>query len=215
MNRMTEPYLKKIDLEGKYVRLLPLVVTRDAGALFTLSNGSPITLGNRSYPKYNSDELIWRYMFEGPFASLHDFEAYLQTAVQTTNALCLTVFDSTTGLPIGVTNFINNAPSHLKIELGGIWYSPIAQRTPANTEATYLMLKHAFQLGYRRLEWKCHSENVRSRNAARRLGFTFEGIQEWHMICKGKSRDTAWYRILSPEWPIVKHHLESLLYATK
>ena len=110
---------------------------------------------------------------------------------------------------------MNNLPAHLKIELGGIWYSPIAQKTAANTEVTYLMLKHCFKLGYRRVEWKCHSLNERSRKAALRMGFKFEGIQESHMIVKNCNRDTAWYRILDHEWPVVKQNLEDILYGDK
>jgi RimJ/RimL family protein N-acetyltransferase len=108
---------------------------------------------------------------------------------------------------------MTNFPQHLKVELGSIWYSPVAQRTSANTEATYLMLKHAFAIGYRRLEWKCNALNERSRKAALRMGFRFEGIQESHYIIKGRNRDTAWYRILDSEWPEVETHLESLLYS--
>ncbi|HLV37504.1 MAG TPA: GNAT family protein, partial [Spirillospora sp.] len=102
-------------------------------------------------------------------------------------------------------------PQHLKVELGNIWYSPIAQRTGANTEAIYLMLEHAFGLGYRRIEWKCDALNERSRRAALHLGFQFEGIQEYHYIVKGRSRDTAWFRMLDREWPDVRQRLEALL----
>jgi RimJ/RimL family protein N-acetyltransferase len=188
-----------------------LVVDRDARALFEVSNGSPIKLGSRSVEAYDTDVLIWRYLFAGPFDNLDGFAASLQAQVDALNGLCLCVIDLASGQPVGVTNFMNNSPEHLKIELGGIWYSPIAQRTMANTEATYLMLGHAFELGYRRLEWKCHSYNERSRRAALRMGFQFEGIQESHMIIKGRNRDTAWFRILDTEWPTVKEHLEGLL----
>ena len=73
------------------------------------------------------------------------------------------------------------------------------------------MLRHAFGLGYRRLEWKCDARNERSRRAALRLGFRFEGIQEAHYIVKNRNRDTAWFRILDHEWPAVQRHLEQLL----
>ena len=73
------------------------------------------------------------------------------------------------------------------------------------------MLKHAFALGYRRVEWKCDSRNERSRRAALRMGFKFEGIQEYHLIIKGQNRDTAWFRILDYEWENAKSHLEQLL----
>ncbi len=105
---------------------------------------------------------------------------------------------------------MNDVPAHLKIELGNIWYSPIAQRTNANLEATYRPLKHAFTLGYRRVEWKCDSLNERSRRALG-MGFKFEGIQEHHFIIKARNRDTAWFRILDYEWERVKLHLEELL----
>jgi RimJ/RimL family protein N-acetyltransferase len=118
-----------------------------------------------------------------------------------------------TGRQVGVLNYMNNFPEHLKIELGSIWYSPLVQRTNANLEATYLTLKHAFELGYRRLEWKCNALNERSRRAALRMGFQFEGIQEAHMIIKGRNRDTAWYRLLDGEWAQVKPHLEGMLYS--
>lgn len=202
-----------ITLQGQYVRLEPLVIERDAKALFEASNGSPITIGRRSIESYDADALIWRYMFDGPFSHLADFEASLVPYVQAMYGLCLCVFDVASNKQIGIVNLMSNTPIHLKIELGGIWYSPVVQKTMANTEATYLMLKHAFNLGYRRVEWKCHADNERSRRAALRMGFTFEGIQESHMIAKGCNRDTAWYRIVEAEWPAVKEKLERLLLA--
>ena len=202
-----------VTLTGQFVRLAPLVVTRDAQALFAVSNGDPITLGERTVGAYDAETLVWRYMSEGPFATLDDFTASLQRQVDLPNACCLCVFDAASGQQIGVTNFLNNVPADLKIELGGIWYSPVVQRTGANTEATYLMLSHAFGLGYRRLEWKCHAQNERSRQSAQRMGLTFEGIQESHCIVKDRNRDTAWYRMLDTEWPEVKTALETMLYA--
>jgi RimJ/RimL family protein N-acetyltransferase len=151
----------------------------------------------------------------GPFASVADLAAWLTSWVESPNGLCLCVFDLASNRQIGVVNYMNNFPQHLKVELGGIWYSPLAQRTWANTEATYLMLKHAFESGYRRVEWKCDALNARSRRAALRMGFTFEGIQEYHFIVKGRNRDTAWFRILDREWPQVSHHLEMLLYPAR
>jgi RimJ/RimL family protein N-acetyltransferase len=202
-----------VTLTGQFIRLQPLEVERDAPALFAVSNGAPITLGTRTVGAYDADALVWRYMSEGPFATLADFRVSLQRQVDAPNALCLCVFDRASGQQIGVTNFLNNVPADLKIELGGIWYSPVMQRSGANTEATYLMLTHAFGLGYRRLEWKCHTHNERSRQSALRMGFTFEGIQESHVIVKNRNRDTAWFRILAAEWPERKSRLESMLYA--
>lgn len=200
-----------VKLEGHFVRLLPYDEARDLEALYKISNGSSVTLGNHHVDAYDADALIWRWMSAGPFATLDDFAAYMGSQEDAPNGLPFTVFHRDTGQQIGVANFMSNAPEHLKIELGSIWYSPAVQRTRANTEATYLMLHHAFDLGYRRLEWKCNALNLRSRQAALRMGFQFEGIQEAHMIVKGRNRDTAWFRILKPEWPEVKTKLESLL----
>jgi RimJ/RimL family protein N-acetyltransferase len=201
-----------VKLEGHYVRLEPFVVARDASPLFEISNGSAIQLGNRSIEPYDAEEWIWRYMIYGPFHDVDDFIAHLSPQMDASNGLSLCVFDVASGRQIGMTNFMNNLPAHLKIEVSGVWYSPIAQRTFANSESTYLMLEHAFALGYRRVEWKCHSHNQRSRKAALRMGFKFEGIQESHMIVKGQNRDTAWFRMLDCEWPSVKEQLKQQLY---
>ena len=75
----------------------------------------------------------------------------------------------------------------------------------------YLGVGYSLDLGYRRVEWKCDALNLRSRRAAQRMGFTFEGIQEAHYIVKGRNRDTAWFRILDREWPGVRAKLEGLL----
>jgi RimJ/RimL family protein N-acetyltransferase len=200
-----------VTLTGALVRLAPLDVRRDVAALHERSNGQPAGLGPRTIAAYDADTLVWRYLFSGPFATAGELAGYLEEQVAAANGLCLCVFDRATDSPIGVVNFMNNVPEHLKIELGGIWYSPLAQRTGANTEATYLMLRHAFGLGYRRVEWKCDALNARSRHAAQRMGFTFEGIQDAHFIIKDRNRDTAWFRILEQEWPAVRAHLEDLL----
>lgn len=200
-----------ITLEGAYVRLRPLDLAHDVEPLYAVSNGAPIAVGARRLAAYDAEALIWRYLFAGPFANLNQFAHYCQQQVEAVNGLCLCAVDGQSGHPIGMANFMSNSPEHLKIELGGIWYSPLAQQGKANTEATYLMLDHAFGLGYQRVEWKCNARNERSRRAALRMGFRFEGVQERHMIVKDRVRDTAWYRVLVDEWPHVKRHLRRLL----
>jgi RimJ/RimL family protein N-acetyltransferase len=199
-------------LEGQFIRLEPLVIERDVQRLFEISNGNALRLRERSINPYDADELIWRYMLDGPFKNIEELATSLHRQESASNGRCMCVFDIISGLQVGVVNLINNFPFHLKIELGGIWYSPIVQKTSANTEATYLMLKHCFELGYRRVEWKCHSLNDRSCKAALRMGFKFEGIQESHMIVKDCNRDTAWFRMLEGEWAEVKQNLEHFLY---
>lgn len=200
-----------VTLTGRRVILKPLELDRDVEALHGVSNGQPIQLGERIMDRYDPDALIWRYMYAGPFPDADALAAYLSPFVTSSNGLCLCVFDRATGRQVGVVNYLNNAPEHLRVELGSIWYSPILQGRGANTEATYLMLDHAFALGYRRVEWKCNARNIRSRRAALRLGFTFEGVLEAYAIAKGCNRDSAWFRILDREWPRVKAHLESIL----
>ncbi|MCU0511531.1 MAG: GNAT family N-acetyltransferase [Anaerolineae bacterium] len=200
-----------VTLAGRFVRLEPLDVARHAAALFAVSDGRPARLGAKSVPAYDAEALIWRYMSAGPFATPAAFAEELQRQVDAPDGRCFCVIDVTHGQPVGCYNYLNNVPESLKIEVGGIWYSPLVQRTVANTEATLLALTHAFDLGYRRVEWKCHALNERSRAAALRLGFRFEGIQYNHLIVKERSRDTAWFAILEEEWPAIRDLLEMLI----
>jgi RimJ/RimL family protein N-acetyltransferase len=211
--RATRPLKPEpVTLAGEWVRLTPLDVARDAASLYAISNGEPITAPGLEYDAYDADALVWRWMFGGPFATLDEFSASLHAQVGAADGLPFLVSLVETGQPVGLINLMRNNPAWLSIELGGIWYTPPVQRSPVNTEATYLLLRHCFGLGYRRLEWKCNALNERSRRAAARMGFTFEGIQQKHMIVKGRTRDTAWFRILDDEWPDVQRHLERLLY---
>jgi RimJ/RimL family protein N-acetyltransferase len=85
------------------------------------------------------------------------------------------------------------------------------QRTTAATEAMYLMIRHAFDLGYRRCEWKCNALNAPSRAAALRLGFTYEGTFRQAAVMKGRNRDTDWFSIIDGEWPERRKVLERWL----
>ena len=190
-----------VTLEGAIVTLRPLELATDLDGLFAISSGAPVVLGARRVDAYDPDERVWRYMSGGPFADASELGAWLSPQVAAPDALPLAVRDRGTGALIGVACFMANQPAHLKIELGGIWYGPIAQGTGASAEATYLMLEHAFRLGYRRVEWKCNALNHASRRAALAYGFSFEGIQDAHYIIKGRNRDTAWFRMLAGEWP--------------
>jgi RimJ/RimL family protein N-acetyltransferase len=198
-------------LTGAHVALRPLDLERDVAALHAVSNGQPARLGDRSVEAYDPEMIVWRYMGAGPFASADELGRVLRAQVEAPNGLCLCVHDRATDRPVGVVTYMNNFPEHLKVELGNIWYSPLVQRSKANVESTHLLLGHAFDLGYRRVEWKCDSLNERSRRSALRMGFRFEGIQEAHFIVKGRNRDTAWFRILDREWPEVRARLERMI----
>lgn len=195
-------------LEGRYVRVAPLEEAHIA-PLFAMSNGTAVKLSEeRQCPAYDAEETVWKYMFDSPQGREEDFRAMVAQQQSFANGRPFTVIDKGTQKPIGMAVMMNNFPAHLKCELGCIWYSPIAQRTWANTETTFLLAQHIFEtLGYERLEWKCDALNARSRAAAEKMGFKFEGVQDAHFIYKDRYRDTAWFRILAAEWPAVKAKL--------
>jgi RimJ/RimL family protein N-acetyltransferase len=188
-------------LTGRIVTLRPFAAA-DADGLFAACNGRPFALGDRSVDAYDAGELIWKYMKASAPADPAALCRHLERVAGEADTLLMTVHWR--GAPVGVACFMANRPADLKIELGNIWYGPIAQGAGVSREATHLMCGHAFALGYRRVEWKCDANNARSRRSALSYGFTFEGIQEAHMIVKGRNRDTAWFRMLDGEWPAVQ-----------
>ncbi|MEK6593091.1 MAG: GNAT family protein, partial [Pseudomonadota bacterium] len=135
----------------------------------------------------------WTYLFAGPFDTLAAYRQWLATACLGDDPLFHAIIDAATGKAVGVASFMRIDVNNGVIEVGNINYSPLLQRTPAATEAMYLMMKRVFELGYRRYEWKCDSLNASSRAAAQRLGFSYEGIFRQAVVYKGRSRDTAWY----------------------
>jgi RimJ/RimL family protein N-acetyltransferase len=199
----------RVTLEGDLVVLRPLDLATDLAALFAISSGAPVDVGARHADAFDPDERIWRYMKGGPFLDAGALGAWLARQIDAPDGLPLAVRDRSTGALVGVANFLANQPADLRIELGSIWYAPVAQGTGVSAETTYLMLEHAFGLGYRRVEWKCDARNQASRRAALAYGFTFEGIQEAHYIVKDRNRDTAWYRMLDPEWPAIAPRLRA------
>src|SRR5690606_24175314 len=112
--------------------------------------------------------------------------------------------DQATEKAVGVASYLRITPISGSIEVGHLHYSNLLKQTPAATEAMFLLMQHAFELGYRRYEWKCNALNAASRAAARRLGFTFEGIFRQAAVVKGHNRDTAWYSIIDSEWPALR-----------
>ncbi len=184
-------------LRGRDLTLRP-PVPDDAPSLFAATHGD------------EQRESVWTYMGYGPWPSLEDFTDWVAAAAASSDPLWLTV--ERDGEPIGMVTMLNYDSTHRRVELGHIWYVPAAQRTSANTEATYLLLKHSFEeYQARRVEWKCDSLNERSRAAALRLGFQYEGIFRKHMIVKGRNRDTAWFAMTDEDWPAVRENLEKLL----
>ncbi len=187
--------------EGKFITLSPVNPQTDVAELYECSHGSDVK------------ERIWTYMSYGPFDSTHDMHKWLEEGAGSEDPLFFTVHHLESRQRVGMVSFLNIVSDMRRLELGHLWYSPDSQRSNVNTEAIYLMLCEAFdRLKYRRVEWKCDSLNEKSRSAALRLGFKFEGIFRQHIIVKGRNRDTAWYSMLDSEWPAVKENMEMWLY---
>jgi RimJ/RimL family protein N-acetyltransferase len=192
---------RRTRLVGRQVTLRPLEPDADAPELFARSHGSRESLD------------LWTYMAYGPFPGPDAMRQWLRACGESEDPLFLAVEEA--GRRLGMVAFMNVRPEMGVLELGNIWYAPEAQRTLVNTEAVYLILREAFDvLGYRRVEWKCDSLNERSRRAALRLGFRFEGIFRQHMIIKGRNRDTAWFAMLDEAWPQVRSNFERFLAAS-
>jgi RimJ/RimL family protein N-acetyltransferase len=156
------------------------------------------------------DEAIWTYLMYGPYESVDGMRARLAEIDRIGDQLFFTVVRD--GEPQGIVSYLGIEPEHGTIEIGDIWFGTPLQRTTAATEAIFLLARHAFDdLGYRRLEWRCNALNAKSRRAAERFGFTFEGIFRNHMVVKGQSRDTAWYSIVDDEWPAIRAAFEDWL----
>jgi RimJ/RimL family protein N-acetyltransferase len=143
----------------------------------------------------------WTYMPYGPFNDYADFRRWLDGACAADDPLFFAIADAASGTAAGVASYLNIDTANGSIEVGHIHYSEALKQTRAATEAMYLLMKQAFDLGYRRYEWKCDALNRPSRAAARRLGFRFEGLFRNAVVYNGRSRDSAWHSIIDSEWP--------------
>ncbi len=153
----------------------------------------------------------WTYLGYGPFPSEKEFEQWVELQSQCSDPLFFSILLSSSNQAAGVASYLRISPGNGCIEIGHLNFSPLLQRTQAATEAIFLLMSRAFDLGYRRLEWKCNSLNAPSRSAALRLGFTYEGTFRNADIVKGRNRDTSWYSIIDSEWPSIKEILQSWL----
>lgn len=154
----------------------------------------------------------WTYLPYGPFEHKADFTNWLATQSSSQDPLFYVVINNQNGEAIGLVSYLRIEPSAGVIEVGHIHFSSALQKTPMATEAMYLMMRHAFdELGYRRYEWKCDALNEGSKQAAARLGLTYEGTFRQATIYKGRNRDTAWFSIIDSEWPHQKAAFERWL----
>ncbi len=148
---------------------------------------------------------LWTYMTVGPFDSIDRLRTWMESASNTDDPRFYALVESTGGKAVGLAAYMRIEPDSGVIEVGSITYSTRLQRTPAATEAMFLMMRRVFgELGYRRYEWKCDSLNAQSRRAAERLGFSYDGLFKQAVVYKGRNRDTAWYSILDRDWPPIE-----------
>jgi len=178
-------------LQGHFCRLEPLDAKRHTESL---------DAANRLDPEGR----CWTYLPYGPFADLASYRAWVERVSAGSDPSFYAIVDASHGTAVGVASYLRISPESGSIEVGHLNFSPRLQRTPAATEAMYLMMARAFELGYRRYEWKCDTLNAPSRAAAQRLGFSFEGTFRQATVVKGRNRDTAWYAVIDAEWPALK-----------
>lgn len=186
-------------LQGRFIRLEKLNAARHRDGLWEALEGPA------------ADRKLWDYLFVGPFPGRSAFDDYLAGLEGSTDPWFYTVIDQQSGVIDGFLSLMSIVPSAGRIEIGHVTFGASMQRTPKSTEAVYLLAKESFSLGNRRLEWKCNANNARSKRAAERFGFSFEGTFRQHAVFKGQNRDTAWYSIIDSEWPTVQQAFESWL----
>ena len=178
------PHPRGLKLTGDLVRLEPLDVSLHSEDL------------------YNANQLDanWDYLPYGPFSTLEDYQEWMHPYCSSDDPVFLAIVRKSDNKAIGVASYLAIDTDNGSIEVGHLNFSPLLQRTKASTEAMYLMMKWAFENGYRRYQWRCNAANVPSRKAAQRLGLSFEGIFRQAGVVKGHNRDTAWFAAIDKEW---------------
>jgi RimJ/RimL family protein N-acetyltransferase len=187
----------RTELVGRHCRLAPIDPARHAAALF------------QAYA-LDADAREWTYLPYGPFADAPAYERWIRDTCLGDDPLFFAILDAA-GRAVGVASYLRIDPPSGAIEVGHLRFSSVLQRTPAATEALYLMMRHAFALGYRRYEWKCDALNAPSRRAAARLGLSFEGVFRQATVYKGRNRDTAWFAATDRDWPALQPAFERWL----
>ena len=163
------------------------------------------------------DEEVCRYLAWPPPAALDETRAFIRDVrdlMDRGQCVAFAQVWSATGAAIGSTRYLDIRPKDRQLEIGSTFLRRGYWRTPANTEAKYLLLRHAFEsLGCVRVALKTDGRNTRSQAAIERLGAVREGVLRKHMNVRGFQRDTVYFSILETEWPAVKARLEARLAA--
>jgi len=181
------PFPPKQVLTGRHCRVEPLVSARHAREIFEAQRTEPTTER-------------WTWASHGPYAQFEPYEKWTREAEASRDPQFYAIVDATDGRACGSCGYMRIEPKHGVIEIGNIYFAPRLAQTRAATEAMYLLMANAFELGYRRYEWKCDSCNLPSRAAATRFGFTYEGMFRQAIVNKGRNRDTTWFAILDGDW---------------
>ncbi len=160
---------------------------------------------------------LWRWI-PFPVLTREDMRKYIETALLAQDvgvALPFASVEKATGRVVGSTRYGNLDLPNRRAEIGWTWIARPWQRTAVNTEAKFLMLRHAFEtLQFIRVELKTDSLNEQSRNAILRIGAKQEGIFRNHMVCEdGRLRHSVYFSVIDSEWPGVKAGLEGKLAA--
>lgn len=185
-------------IAGRLCRLEPVDPDRHAADLFEAFS-------------LDASGAMWTWLPYGPFERFEDYVHWMREACLGDDPLFFAIVDAASGRATGVASYMRIDPRMGVIEVGHLGFSPRMQRSAIATEAMYLMMRRAFELGYRRYEWKCDSLNAPSRSAARRLGFAFEGLFRQAVVVKGRNRDTAWFSIIDREWPQLRQAFDAWL----
>jgi RimJ/RimL family protein N-acetyltransferase len=192
------PHPKGISIKGKLVDLKPLIASEFSEELF-ISNA------------IDKEGINWAYLPYGPFESQADYAKWIKSFEEGDDPIFFAVISKKLKKAIGIASFLRINPTKGLIEVGHINYSPLLQKTTEATEAMFLMMKWVFDNGYRRYEWKCNALNLKSRRAAQRLGFSYEGVFRQMTISKGRNRDTAWFAIIDKEWAEIEKCFDQFL----
>lgn len=192
---------ERCTLAGRHINLAPLDPALHGDDLWQALQGP------------DSDPALWDYLPYGPFPERAPFDAWLAGNAASNDPLFFAVIDRASGRAVGLLSYLRIFPKDGSIEIGHIAYGRVMQRSPASTEAVYLLARWAFEMRYRRLEWKCNALNARSMRAAVRLGFVFEGTFRQATVVKDRNRDTAWFSIIDSEWPPCQRAFERWLDA--
>jgi RimJ/RimL family protein N-acetyltransferase len=181
------PFPPHVTLQGRYCRLEPLNAAGHARDVFEAQ-------------AEDTDGARWTYLFHGPYTEFAEYEKWALGAETSRDPQFYAIVDAASGHAVGTCTYMRIEPKHGVIEIGNIYFSPRLSRTRAATEAMYLLMANAFELGYRRYEWKCDSCNLPSLAAATRFGFTYEGMFRQAIVNKGRNRDTTWFAIIDRDW---------------